>query len=274
MSYDKLKPEPFGRMLILTGDLDPVYVAFLSAGMQRDQARRWLLAYWCFYHAGVAGFMADLHTNDFWPTMRIAAANELPSPLGGRWPRSPERRHFRGAQAVRAVKELSERYPRAEGMVLRLEEIALSARGAFKPVFDYVQSHRGFGPWIGFKAVDMLERCLGVRIIFDAAHVFMFKDPMEGARMVWEEAWGNQPGARTPVATVAKVLEAAFRDLKAPPARDRPPNIQEVETVLCKWKSHMRGHYAIGKDTHEVRAGLLEWARVSATALLMTRGLS
>ena len=36
-------------------------------------------------------------------------------------------------------------------------------------------------------------------------------------------------------------------------------NIQEVETVLCKWKSARKGHYWIGLDTRDHRAQLSEW---------------
>ena len=37
-------------------------------------------------------------------------------------------------------------------------------------------------------------------------------------------------------------------------------NIQEVETVLCKWKSHMNGHYPLWNDIHDVNTGLEPWA--------------
>ncbi|GAG17632.1 unnamed protein product, partial [marine sediment metagenome] len=36
--------------------------------------------------------------------------------------------------------------------------------------------------------------------------------------------------------------------------------LQEVETVLCKWKSHMNGCYPMGKDTREITEGLAPWA--------------
>lgn len=37
-------------------------------------------------------------------------------------------------------------------------------------------------------------------------------------------------------------------------------NIQEVETVLCKWKSHMNGHYPLWNDIREINGGLEPWA--------------
>lgn len=39
--------------------------------------------------------------------------------------------------------------------------------------------------------------------------------------------------------------------------------VQEVETVLCKWKAHRNGHYPPGKDTRELRQAL---RKVQSTA--------
>ena len=43
-------------------------------------------------------------------------------------------------------------------------------------------------------------------------------------------------------------------------------NIQEVETVLCKWKSHMNGHYPLWNDIHDVNTGLEPWAGCCSAA--------
>ena len=39
-------------------------------------------------------------------------------------------------------------------------------------------------------------------------------------------------------------LTHEFRDLPAPPGWDRPVALNEIETVLCKWKAHINGHLA------------------------------
>jgi hypothetical protein len=52
--------------------------------------------------------------------MLTAAQNDEPSPLGGRWPRASERRHFRGAKCVKAVEWLRNKYPEPEAPVRSL----------------------------------------------------------------------------------------------------------------------------------------------------------
>jgi hypothetical protein len=61
-------------------------------------------------------------------------------------------------------------------------------------------------------------------------------------------------------------------DLRAPPRYERPINIQEVETILCKWKSHLSGHYELGKDIIEVRHGLLRYAKCKLSQHLLAAG--
>ena len=50
-----------------------------------------------------------------------------------------------------------------------------------------------------------------------------------------------------------------FQDLLAPPFYDRPVNIQEVETVLCKFKAHYKHHYPMGNDSYHIRQALVGW---------------
>ena len=62
-NYPRLDIETFGRHLITTGDLDPIYTALVRAEQGGDfsvpQLCRWLLGYWCYYHAGVASFLSE-----------------------------------------------------------------------------------------------------------------------------------------------------------------------------------------------------------------------
>ena len=54
-----------------------------------------------------------------------------------------------------------------------------------------------------------------------------------------------------------------WRRRKAPPFHDRPVGVQEVETIFCKWKSHVKGHYPLGKDTRELHHGLQGWGALA-----------
>lgn len=272
--YQRLSIEAFGTHLLTTGDLDPIYIALVQAEraghFTRPQLLRWVLAYSCFYHAGVASWMSEHEGPDFWDQMLTAAFNEAPAPVGGRWPRGHERRHFRADIAVDSVRALERRYPDFPEQML--EYIAGDGTQQFKDVSTRTQEHRGFGPWIGFKVADMVDRVLGIRVAFDHAAVFMFKDPEKAAMMLWEKREGHKypensrPKREVILNGVTSYLIDYFRDLPAPPLGDRAVNIQEVETVLCKWKSHCNGHYPLYNDIDEINAGLEPWAGRSVAA--------
>jgi len=265
-----LSIQDFGAHLLRTGDLDPVYIALVKLGWPEEKLERWLLAYWCFYDCGFACYVCE-EADTFWGTMWLAAVNgeDHPAPVG-RWPRGKERRHFRGAQGEAAVASLRDRYPfRGERGFLDGLAAAAPSYGALT---KHVRSHRGFGPWIGFKVADMTDRVLGVHVDFTEAAVFMFKDPIKAAIMYWNQRAGRPALPEIPdglahsdlkrdiIPSVCGELITHFHEALAPPLDDRPVNIQEVETILCKWKSHMNGHYPLNNDIDEIREGLLRWA--------------
>ena len=100
-TYDRLTVEGFGKRLLGSLDLDPIYVALVRMQLTLEELGRWLLAYWCCYDAGVSSYIADAEDPDeFWGRMGAMAANEVVSPLGGRWRRAAERRHWRGKNAA------------------------------------------------------------------------------------------------------------------------------------------------------------------------------
>lgn len=266
-SYERWDIYTFGTHLIETEDLDPVYVG-LKAVRDLLQLRRWLVAYWCFYHAGFACWASEHEGDGFWEVLLAAAENAEPTPFGARWPRGHERRYFRGPRAIQAVAQLQERYDSPEAMVIYLAAAAPSYEG----VAGRVREHFLFGPWISFKVADMLERCAGVPIDFSAAAVFMFKDPVQAAYMCWDALELGGTAALYPqevvVDAVVEVLQAMFGRYFAPPQTryGRLVGLQEIETILCKWKSHQRGFYPPFNDTVDIRTGLQPWVALSRTA--------
>lgn len=281
-TYPRLNIEEFGRQLITSGDLDPIYIALIQSGFSKPQLQRWLIAYWCYYNAGVASFLSEAEGWEFWRWMAVAAENTEECPAGGRWARGHERRHFRARIATTAVASLRERYgARPEDMVEYVARQPAEIRGGdlcvepltVREVSKRAQEHHAFGPWIGFKVADMVDRCLGVRVTFDNAHIFMFKDPEEAALKLWRLKQ-RLPDTAKPkdkeqvLGAVTDYLIKEFAGLKAPPLADRPINIQEVETVLCKWKSHMNGHYPLNNDIDEINEGLDHWSPHCASARL------
>lgn len=277
--------EEFGRQLIVTGDLDPLYIAMVDARLAPTKLKRLLFAYWCFYNAGAASYIADAPTvDDYWGRMLKAAYNTVETPIGGRWPRGHERRHFRGPACVKAVDSYMNLGVTVCGGAYMAPESIVDAfanhpadhgkegRLPFKLVSKRVQQLRLFGPWMAFKVGDMLERVLGVPVSFDDADVFMFDSPREAAMMQADKHLGARHEFSTEhgrIKWVVDHLKEVYTDLAAPPHFDRPIQLQEVETVLCKWKSSLSGHYPMGLDSRELLEGLGAWSAVSETAGLL-----
>ena len=269
-NYERLTIEKFGKLLLKTNDLDPVYVALRRTNMGASQLKRWLIAYLCFYNAGSASWLSEYDGLEFWDWMGIAALNVESAPTGGRWPRAKERRHFRGDVCVRAVQQLREWYGRQpEDMITEM----VSCAPNYEEVADRVKKHPLFGPWVAFKIADMLETVLDVRVDFSQAAVFMFKDPTKAALMQWRLAEGHEPESdvqppnqQQAIEHIVGQLQSYFGLSDAPPTYQRKVNLQEIETILCKWKSHYRGHYPVGNDVYEIRAGVDPWIMYSDTA--------
>lgn len=288
-SYERLSIETFGAALLNTGDLDPIYIALHKMELDEDQLARWLVAYWCLYHAGTACYMSQLSDEEFWRVLWTAAHNVSPAPTGhsDRWPRGSERRHWRGKQAEVAAIGLKNRFERPADVLKMLSTYEgvfgdqIQASGAltplpFKVVSDRAQTMRSFGPWISFKIADMLDRLGIVPVSFDNAAVFMFDDPRKAALRLYLLKAGLPAEAKIKdeehaIALVVDYLTDHFKDFAAPPIYERPVALQEVETILCKWKSHMNGHYPLMNDVHEIYDGLYPWMSFCKTADLMGR---
>lgn len=288
----------FGKRLLQTRDLDPVYVALAEANLEREAKARLLLAYWCFYSLGGAALIVERSTSEtrFWDLMEQAALNEV-GPFKGtdqRWPRSAERRHFRGKQATVAVAELRQRAKRMPGGSAGLVDWLVWMDGkdmtdhyavvSFDNVAARVSELRGFGPWITFKIADMADRVMRRPVSFEDVSLDIYKDPRQGGALLFyesimngeEPSWDKWDRSKLedsgynlrpwdyPIsheefeATMKKWIKH-FRKFKAPPFDDRPVNVQEVETIFCKYKSYRKGHYEPGKDTIENYHGLHGW---------------
>lgn len=275
-NYPRLSIYEFGEHLLTSGDLDPVYIALHKAELDEAQLYRWLLAYWCFYHCGVASYISEAQGDEFWQQMLIAGQNTYGSPTGERWPRGSERRHFRGEACIKALHQMRERFPDPADAVRWIAE-HVTQTGEPIPFVNIAARAKGlplFGPWISFKVGDMLDRLGIVPVNFDQASVFMFTDPVKAALMLWRQH-ERLPAEAQPKdeATKLRIIDNVvahltdhFKDHTAPPIHERPVGLQEIETILCCWKSHMNGHYPLYNDMTEINAGLRDWLPHSETA--------
>jgi len=256
LPHDNLSVYDFGQALLDANDLDPVYALVVHTPMDLAQLERWLLAYWGFYHIGTACWIAE-RQEGYWDRFFAAAGSKD-------YPRSSERRHFRGDNALKSVT-----YLRGVG----LESLfGYFDQSSFRPyplqasqVMGYVQSWVGFGPWIAFKVADMLERIGYCDITFSLDDV-MYDSPAKAAMTLWEmegqpHAGFNNQGSWAVQRILSNLLLPDGTLPYAPPRGFRPVGFQEAETILCKWKSYLGGHYEVGEDVLHCRAALARFAR-------------
>lgn len=244
---DPLTIYRFGEQLVTTNDLDPVYVVVHHAGLSPGQLKRWLVAYWAFYHAGTASWAVGSSNSEeeFWLNMKTAAGSKD-------YPRSSERRHYRGAQAAASVEYLRSRG--VDGLFADLGETGITHSAAH--VIETVKVWKGFGPWIAFKVADMLERLGLYKIRFGLATT-LYSSPLEGAKSLWKRERKTEPPGCVGEWAVDRILSSReLAGLKAPPSYNRPLGYQEAETVLCKWHSYTKGSYHLGEDVEAVHKAL------------------
>lgn len=279
--YPQLSIGDFGRQLITTGDLDPAYLMLQQANMGDAQAARWLLAYWCTYHMGVASVLSERQGELFWNMLEHVAANypagmPCPATADGRWPRNKERRHWRGKAAESSVHYLRKTFDKPEH-VLDFLRYGKQDKGQLPDglgvadIMRRTQSLVGFGPWIAFKVADMIDALGYNELDFSRSTVFMFDNPQAAAVEAWRVAHGFGPEVRPKdkgavIDAVVDHLIADFAPLQCPHNRGRGIRVQEVETVLCKWKSHRSGHYGPLNDVREAIDGLRDWTTHSEVA--------
>lgn len=239
----------FGKFLLSTYDLDPLYVILASAGMDEKALLRWLLGYWVFYSAGPSSYLSEI-------TSPKAYYDAMFQGDLDRWPRGHERRHMRGQAFIDTLEGLKS-FGSPEKVAY-----AMIKGNDFQTISNNAQKFTGFGPWISWKIADMTERVLCKSVDFSSANLYMYKDPVKGAALL---KYNDQHHKMTPddVQEVVDLLLDTFFNYTAPPYDDRPLNIQEIETILCKYKSYINGAYPPGLDTHEIYEGLDEWGYVA-----------
>lgn len=241
-----------------------MYVVLWGAGLPQDKLCDFLMAYFCFYHLGTASWVVahgPSTTVGYWRAMLAAASTS-------EHPRSSERRHFRGQAAIKAVESLmnscSEARMSCQDVLGRIAwgttpaGVLAHAQGKPGPmlvdVVTRVKELRNFGDWIAFKVADILERLAIAPVQFSPVDVLnMYEAPRKGAEAMAER---HGPAKGNIYFWAYNQLIRRLGHLMAPPRYERRINIQEIETILCKWKSHLNGHYTIGKDIAEVKHAL------------------
>jgi len=247
----------FGKRLIQTKDLDPVYCVIKECKELNDPSnlKPWLLAYWCFYDMGTASWIYEGgQEGKYWERFGLASGSK-------EYSRGRERRHYRGQAAVKSFN-----YLKARG----LQDLFQNLQGDITcdKVMEEVTNWYLFGPWIAFKAADMLERLSLASVAFTNEDVYLFESPLKGAEELRESLSSNVLDKDLPCWAVDTILEN-LGPMMAPPAMERVINAQEAETVLCKWHAYNNNKYKIGEDIEACHKSLLNANKTRLTRSLL-----
>lgn len=264
-NYERLDIVTFGKHLLVSGDLDPIYVALNGAGYPPDQRNRWLTAYAAFYHAAVACWMSEYRGNEFWDAMMVAAENKTATPTGIRWPRGHERRHFRGTTAIRGIQDWKKKHPIPEDM---FDSIACRKGMTVAAAITRAQYYYSVGAWLAFKIADLVDACMDGQLDQSDTTPFLYKTPRESLLDTWWlwRANGETCGVEPSVKSVISRLFQEFSGFSIPHKPGKPVDMFCIETVACKHGSHMRGFYPLWNDVDEITTGIEPWVQISPAA--------
>lgn len=244
----------FGEKLLETNDLDPVYLLLWEAKLEPETLCRWLLAYWSFYHVGTSSWITDPRKEEgYWDRFETAAGSK-------EYPRCHERRHYRGENARKSARWLREQG--IDSLFSQFYTAGYELKATANDIMEYVREWVGFGPWIAFKVADMLERLDIIKVQFSSSEIGLYDSPQKGAEKLWDSEKGGEYPPNVGEWAIERILSHLGGRL-APPRYERGINPQEAETVLCKWKSYLNGHYEIGEDIMACRVGLSRFSRTS-----------
>jgi hypothetical protein len=201
---------------------------------------------------GTAAWIVDapkeLGEVGYWSRMIAAAGSKD-------YPRCPERRHFRGQNALKSVTWL-----KGQGIAGLFDPLLASPSGgwsAYDGMF-LVRQWVGFGPWIAFKVADMLERLGIVPVTFSPAEA-LYDSPREAAEILWDTE-GKPVTGDVGEWAVNRIL-TELKGIKAPPRYEREISPAEAETILCKHKSYLNGRYHVGEDIEACRKSLFRFPK-------------
>lgn len=208
----------FIKKKLLIDDVEPMYTAIMRSNLPLRTRQRICFAEGLADHLGLAARMSE--ATDFWK-----GANDFVY----QGQRGGARRHFRGAVAKAALKEMERRHPDLSSFFVNMPRDFFEAR-------SYITSLPQFGDFSAFKIADMAERTCGVQVDFSNVWLKDFsKFPRRGAALAAEYL-----GIDKSEDLYQKLLKQKW-PRQAPPKYDRCLNAQELETMFCNY-GHSKWH--------------------------------
>lgn len=221
----------FSAALITTGDLDPDYLVLkehaADTNMTSEDLFRWIILKVFVYDT--ASEMSIMYFNKDFDEVVYGA----------------ERRKNKR----NTVKQMND-------VINKFDASILAGGIHYRDFKKYVTQFPGIGPWAAWKMADLLERVMEININFTVDFREAYEFPLKGLLRVNGYTDDDMPMLKEGQA-YARMMDAAIKSLgpvwsyEAPCGR-RTLNLQELETCLCKYHSHLGGHYNVGQDTRHL----------------------
>lgn len=211
-------------------------------------AEQYALMFFMFYDAGQAAAMANAMTElDFWHMINYGYDH---------FKRGTERRHFRGQKG----KDAMLKFQRMGSPRTIWAKMASRPDISVPDALTYTQLCRNLrddfagcqiGPYFMWKAMDILERCLGYSVTLSLKETLegMPDEPKKCALTVWPDR---------PLSDTVRDVHDMIADLPAPGIPNRYCGYSEVETILCMIKGFfLTKTHRLGDDIDEKHQQLI-----------------
>jgi hypothetical protein len=239
----------FGRHMLDSEDIDPIYPVLrqLVSDLELDNAQaEWLVILYLAYYEITSALTAFHAHPEPGSTSVFHDERTLKLPTG------IERRGLRQAHLM--ASHLNEWIGRFDG---QSHFTACRDWFANDPYFNagvldgYLQGIDYNGRWASYKAVEVMQKVLGWPVAHSDAGHEGSTGPRKGLTLFFPEVKGNGPRALDLLDEQTDVLMRAVR------AHGVHVEVEQVETLLCDFKSLARGAYYVGHDTDLMLEGIL-----------------
>ena len=234
----------FSHILISSGDLDPDYIFInnvcRSLNWSEKQKADWIAIKSIIYDSiGELEYILDKKSFD-----EVKYGTE-------------RRKHKRNSSIFfEALKKAS---GKKQNFYNYFMELPTNAGKAMKEL----QKVKGVGPWAAWKLVDLISCCLGKEFDFKNLDFRVaYEYPIRGMLMI--NNLDEKLFRKINDTTYSECIKNTYKmlgntlELKAPPKKKRPINLQEIETCLCKYHSYRHGHYYLGHDIDRLHKRIKE----------------
>lgn len=240
----------FAKKLFTLYDADPGYYALRFTDMPEGQKKRAALAWCSYYNLGIAAQASEYTGGKFWEYLKSVYPTAV---------RASERRHFRGAAGLQAMKEWREAYEDPKELV----NYILGADPYYDSIAKRAGSIRLFGDYFKWKWCDLYEVLTGVPVDFTGCESKSPKVPQQGAALIF-------PDLTVAEAYAEIVAYCRFKGMNSPVLPEKRFGIGEAETVCCVYKQYMSGSYSYGLRTAKAVARLSSVQSATGSKMVAT----